>query len=102
MKAKVLFIGAICALSVYSCSPERDEQATENPTERAHAEKLELKKEKLNNQDQGSVNKIESDSIKLTPPLLSPQNGINPDTGIDPPNPDPNEGDDPKNVPPRK
>ncbi|WP_115948921.1 hypothetical protein [Chryseobacterium piscium] len=98
MKTKVLFIGAICALSVISCSPERDEQLNENP---ATADKLDVKKLKINNLP-GSQNKIESDTtnIGITPyslPLNS-GSGLDPETGTDP-NPDPNEGGDPKNVP---
>lgn len=88
MKTKVLFIGAICALSVYSCSPERDEQLNENP---ATVEKLDIEKLKINNQDQGQTNKIESDTIKGLTPYASPLNSAYPDFGTDP-EPDPNEG----------
>lgn len=97
MKTKVLFIGAICALSVISCSPDRDEQLNENLSE-----KLDLKKKEINNR-QGTENKIESDTTFITP-YSSPMNGgAVPDLGTEPvPNPNPDEGDDPKNVPPRK
>lgn len=95
MKTKVLFIGAICALSVYSCSPERDEQLNENP---ATAEKLDIEKLKINNRDQGQTNRTESDTVRSFAPIATPQSGSNPDLGTDP-EPDPNEGGDPKNVP---
>jgi len=97
MKAKVLFISAICALSVYSCSTDRDEQTIENP-----AEKLDLKKKEINNPN-GTENRIESDTT-FTAPIISPMNSpAVPDLGTDPtPEPDPNEGGDPKNLPPRK
>lgn len=98
MKTKVLFIGAICALSVISCSPDRDEQLNENPES---AKNLDVKKLKINNRDQGQENKIESDTIRGFAPYASPLNG----TSSDPvtfPEPDPNEGGDPKNLPPRK
>ncbi|AZA60829.1 hypothetical protein [Chryseobacterium indoltheticum] len=89
MKTKVLFIGAICALSVYSCSPERDEQLNENP---ATAEKLDIEKLKINNLP-GFQNKIESDTtnIGITPYSLPLNNGsgLDPETGTEP---DPNEG----------
>ncbi|OBW43539.1 hypothetical protein AB670_00069 [Chryseobacterium sp. MOF25P] len=98
MKTKVLFIGAICALSVISCSPDREEQLNENPES---ARKLDVKKLKINNRDQGQENKIESDTIKGFTPYASPLNSTNPDFGTDP-EPDPNEGGDPKNLPPRK
>lgn len=88
MKAKVLFIGAICALSVYSCSPERDEQAIENPVE-----KLDLKKKEINNPS-GTENKIQSDTIIA--PIYSPLNGpSDPDLGTDPTDPN-----DPELIPP--
>lgn len=99
MKTRILLIGVLCALTVYSCSSDRDEEVIENP---ANVKKLELEKLKINN-PQGTANKTESDStiVGITPystPLNS-GNGLDPVTGTDP---DPNEGDDPKNVPPRK
>jgi hypothetical protein len=99
MKTKVLLMMAICSLIVYSCSTERDEEIKENPTE---VKKLELEKLKINNPP-GTENRTESDTT-FTAPILSPMNSpADPDLGTDPiPNPDPNEGDDPKNVPPRK
>jgi hypothetical protein len=96
MKTKVLLMCAIVALTVYSCSTERDEENKEIPVE---VKKTELEKLKINN-PQGTANKIESDStiVGITPystPLNS-GNGLDPVTGTDP---DPNEGGDPKNVP---
>lgn len=87
MKTKVLFIGAICALSVYSCSPERDEQLNENP---ATAEKLEIEKLKINNR-QGAENKNESDTTFIAPYSSPMSGGVGLDPGTDP-EPDPNEG----------
>lgn len=90
MKAKVLFIGAICAMSVYSCSTDRDEQFNE-----AKPEKLELEKLKINNPS-GTENRTESDTT-FTAPISSPLNGpADPDLGTDPV-PDPN---DPEIIPP--
>lgn len=94
MKTKVLFIGAICALSVISCSPDRDEQLNENPES---AKKMDVEKLIINNREQGQENKIESDTVKGFTPYASPLNsGANPDLGTDP-IPDPN---DPEIIPP--
>jgi len=93
MKTKVLFIGAICALSVYSCSPDRDEQLNENP---ATVERLDIEKLKINNRDQGQTNRTESDTVRSLLPIATPQSGSNPDLGTDP-EPDPN---DPEIIPP--
>lgn len=99
MKTKVLFIGAICALSVISCSPDRDEQLNESPES---AKKMDVEKLIINNPN-GTQNRIESDTT-FTAPIISPMNSpAVPDLGTDPtPEPDPNEGGDPKNLPPRK
>lgn len=89
MKAKVLFIGAICAMSVYSCSTDRDEQTIENPVE-----KLDLKKKEINNPP-GTENRTESDTA-FTAPIVSPMNGpTDPDLGTDPTDPN-----DPELIPP--
>lgn len=92
MKAKVLFISAICAMSVYSCSVDRDEQLNEKPSK---PERLDLEKLKINNPP-GTENRKESDTT-FTAPILSPLNGpADPDLGTDP-TPDPN---DPEIIPP--
>lgn len=88
----------LIALTVYSCSTDRDEQINEKPE---NVKKPDLEKLIINN-PQGSANRIESDTLKPITPYSLPANGS---VGLDPgtdPSPDPNEGDDPKNVPPRK
>lgn len=95
MKAKVLLLGAIVAMSAISCSTERDEQLTENPAEAAKVEKLEVKKLKPINKDQSQY-RTTSDSSNVLNPIASPSYGLHPDTGLDP-NPDPR---DPEIIPP--
>lgn len=88
---KIILSAAIVALTVYSCSSDRDEEVKTEP-----AAKLDLKplgKENSNNQETAK----ESDTVIIGPTKGSSTIGLDPD-----PNPDPNEGDDPKNVPPRK
>lgn len=90
MKTKTLLLGAIVALVVYSCSSDRDEQV-QNP---AMETKLDLKKVKtINNQSETS--KV-GDSAKISTQLADPGEGV-PIT-----DPDPNEGGDPKGLPPRR
>ncbi|MDF2931267.1 MAG: hypothetical protein K0R36_598 [Chryseobacterium sp.] len=102
MKAKVIFLSAVSAVVVYSCTTERDEYIKENPTENQKIEQLEMKKLKQIKPGNTQANKTASDTIIATPPA-SPQSGFELDPGFEiNPNPDPNEGDDPKNVPPRK
>lgn len=64
MKTKTLFLSAIAALTVYSCSSERDEQVQNNQVET----KIDLKKEKTNNQ--GSMTAKDGDSTTIQPKKL--------------------------------
>lgn len=95
MKIKVLLLAALGMVIVNSCTSDRDEEIKETPVQ-----KLELKKLEINNPDQ--TNKVESDTVNVITPYASPSGGpLQP--SLDPePTPDPNEGDDPKNVPPRR
>ncbi|MCJ8153195.1 hypothetical protein MKJ01_05395 [Chryseobacterium sp. SSA4.19] len=87
MKVKVLFISAICALSVYSCSTDRAEDEIVKPQGKKEIDLKPLKKEN----NQGGTAKG-GDTIIMQP---TKSNGP-----LDPTTPtDPNEGGDPKDVP---
>lgn len=86
MKTKTLLLGVLLALTVYSCSSDREEESV-NPTSQ---NKLDLKKLKTSN-NRNETSKIGDSTI------IEPQNSLG--GGFDPV--DPNEGD-PKDVPPRK
>ena len=90
MKAKILLLSVIAALLVYSCSSDRDDEV------KAESSKLELKILKTN---KGETSRT-GDTI-VVPMQQSAAQG----SGLDPQfpkDPNENEGDDPKNVPPRK
>lgn len=89
----------VIALTVYSCSNDRDEQLNENPAEAKKTEKLELKKLKPLNRESGPTYRTSSDTVIVNPPMMSspaPSTGIEPNDPIIT-NPDPN---DPELIPP--
>lgn len=95
MKTKVIFLVAASSVLLYSCSTDREDEVVKP----AAASKVELKKLEINQGNQNSA-KL-GDSIVVAPPPKA-LNSTNGDGEGLPPNPDPNEGGDPKDVPPRK
>lgn len=91
MKKTVLLLCAAVALIMYSCSTDREEQ-TQAPV----SEKLvpKLKKETINKTESAKI----GDSTIVSPQTTMPGSSFDPEPG----NPDPNEGGDPINLPPRK
>lgn len=84
MKTKLLLLAALAALTVYSCTSDRsDEEIQKTPAEKVQKQL-----------DKNITSKTESDTLRTyNSTFIPPTNGINPD---------PSEGGDPKDVPPRR
>ncbi|SHF16481.1 hypothetical protein [Chryseobacterium vrystaatense] len=93
MKTKVIFLAAAASVLLYSCSTDRNEDEVVKPVPVA---KVEVKPKKINNR--GGENSKVGDSLMASPPSSSPSGGII----IKPIDPDPVDGGDPKDVPPRR
>ena len=94
MKTKIIIITAIAAVLLYSCSTDRDEELRNEKIEsvkKTKPENFKLNQFGRNQVEESSV--IVKDSIRLNSP-----------SGATPPdyNQDPEDGGDPKDVPPRK
>ncbi|WP_294267690.1 hypothetical protein [uncultured Chryseobacterium sp.] len=94
---KIILSAAIVALTINSCSSDRDDEVKQKPAAKADLKPMKI--EKSNNQ--GSEASKTGDTVIIGPRKTDtvPGGGLDP---IDPTDPnDPNEGGDPKGLPPR-